>query len=850
MPSRSLPSPGDKRPEASEFRQRAWLERLVAAAVVICLCLVILAWTLRLWEADLAILPSKNGDTNVVAMSVKSLVDNGWRLRNPHLGMPFGQQLFDFPFVDNLSMSLMKLLSLFTRNYAVIMNLFFFLTFPLTAITSLFVLRSFDISYPSAIVASLLYVFLPYHFIRGGEGHLFLSAYYLVPVIVMLCVWLWKDELDAPTLDGANGSRISRPLAFALLAVLLIGSGEFYYAFFACFLLCVAGVGGSFFSHRMRPLALAIGLSTLVAFAVVLNNAPSLLYMWYHGANKVAAFRAPQESEIYGLKISQMLLPVTGHRLPYFRRLKDTYNSLAPEVNENDSATLGVVGGFGFLFLLASLLWQSKEKAGELFRPLATLTVAAVFLGTIGGFGSLFNFLVYPQFRCYNRISVYIAFLSLFTAALLLDALKRRMELRQYGTWMWHGSLAAVLLIGILDQTTTAFVPNYQESKAEDHNDAAFVKEIEAAVPRSAMIFQLPTVPFPEGPPVQRMIDQDLLKGYLDSNTLRWSYGSVTGREDALWGERVTHQPLDSMVQQLAFAGFSGIYIDRYGYSDSGRTIEYQLSQLLGESQLVSGNGRLAFFNLTSLAKSMRAKYTPEEWREKHAKALTQSIVGTPQANYSGAGASAVTVNSSTGVTSGDVIFAYVGTQSSTNITVTTPTGWTLLAGPINPGTGINSYLFQRISDGTDGANYTFNFSGAVSLVAYATQITYSGVNNITPVDGSVTTTTAILSTSMVLPAVTPTGTSDLLIASVQDYGGFSGVAISGMTNQQNTGESTFFDHQLSSSGSTGTQTVTNLNSSVSTGFLFAVAPAAPTPTLYQSKMSPTTSSAIWVTSR
>src|ERR1039457_6261900 len=35
MPSRSLPPPGDKRPGASEFPQRAWPERLVAAAVVI-----------------------------------------------------------------------------------------------------------------------------------------------------------------------------------------------------------------------------------------------------------------------------------------------------------------------------------------------------------------------------------------------------------------------------------------------------------------------------------------------------------------------------------------------------------------------------------------------------------------------------------------------------------------------------------------------------------------------------------------------------------------------------------------------------------------------------------------------
>ncbi|MFZ0244365.1 hypothetical protein [Candidatus Binatus sp.] len=619
MRSRSLPSSRDKR-VASEFRQRVWLERLIAAVASICLCLVILACVLRLWDADLTVLPQKNGDAIINAMSVKSLVDSGWWLRNPHLGMPFGQQLFDAPFVDNLSMALMKLLSPFTRNYAVLMNLFFLLTFPITVITSLFVLRSFAISYPSALVVSLLYAFLPYHFLRG-EAHLFLSAYYLVPVVVMICVWLWKDELDIVSQD-ANGSRISRRLAFVMLAVLLVGSGENYYAFFGCFLFCVAGAGGFFSSHRMRPLALAVGLSTLVALVVLLNSAPSLLYMWHHGANKVAAFRGPQESEIYGLKISQLLLPVDGHRLRYFSHLKDSYDSLAPQVNENGTATLGVVGGLGFLFLLASLLWQGQEGDGGLFRPLAALNAAAVFFGTIGGFGSLFNFVVYSQFRGYNRISVYIAFLSLFAVALLLEALKRRMELRHYGTWMWYGSLAAVLLIGILDQTTTAMVPNYEDSKAEGRNDAAFVKEIETAVPPRAMIFQLPIVPFPTNPPVVRMVDYDLLKGYLHSETLRWSYGSVKGREDARWGKRVTEQPLDSVVRQLAFAGFSGIYIDRYGYKDSGLEIESQLSQFLRESPLVSQNARLAFFSLTSLTEWMRARYTPEQWRDKHDQAL------------------------------------------------------------------------------------------------------------------------------------------------------------------------------------------------------------------------------------
>lgn len=189
-----------------------------------------------------------------------------------------------------------------------------------------------------------------------------------------------------------------------------------------------------------------------------------------------------------------------------------------------------------------------------------------------------------------------------------------------------------------------------------------------------------------------------------------------------------------------------------------------------------------------------------------------------------GANATSITINSSTGVAFGDVIFAYVGTQSASAIDVTTPTGWTLISGPLTQG-GVQSYLFQRISDGTDGASYTFNFSGAV-LVGYASQITYRGVDNTTPVDGSITTASQVSGTSLVLPAVSPVGSADLLVAFIQDYGGFSDTAaISGMTLVSSAAFDVFHQ-QLTASGSTGTRTCTNLNSSVSTGFLFAVKPS------------------------
>jgi hypothetical protein len=205
---------------------------------------------------------------------------------------------------------------------------------------------------------------------------------------------------------------------------------------------------------------------------------------------------------------------------------------------------------------------------------------------------------------------------------------------------------------------------------------------------------------------------------------------------------------------------------------------------------------------------------------------MSISIVGTPQGTYVNPGVSVITINSSTGVTTGDVIFCFVGTESSPAVTVTTPSGWTLIAGPITPTTGINSYLFQRISDGTDGANYTFNFSGATGIVE-ASQITYRGVNNTTPINGSVTTASQTSGTSFVLPAVTPTGLADLLVAFVEDYSGFSTGVISGMTQESTVGGINYiFDQQLASSGSTGTRTATGLTSGVSTGFLFAVVPA------------------------
>ena len=65
--------------------------------------------------------------------------------------------------------------------------------------------------------------------------------------------------------------------------------------------------------------------------------------------------------------------------------------------------------------------------------------------------------------------------------------------------------------IGLVDQTNEFFVPAYAQSAASFRSDENFVRRIEEKVAPGAMIYQLPFMPFPEGPPGEMA----LLRGYL-----------------------------------------------------------------------------------------------------------------------------------------------------------------------------------------------------------------------------------------------------------------------------------------------------------------------------------------------
>ena len=387
---------------------------------------------MQLHRARLGVMFEYGGDAVYHSTLVKGIIDHGWYLRNPSVGVPWGLELYDFPMPENLNFLIIKLLTLFSSDYALVFNLFFLLMFPLVAATALFVLRHFNVSYLSSLLASLLYTFVPYHFFRN-EHHLFLSAYYTVPLAVMVALWIASGAMVVESRDeqGARQKWLSlrnRKFVAALVICLLISAVGVYFAFFACFFLVVAGISATIYQRNARPLLAAAVLVAVIFTGLVANLLPNINYIRQHGDTGIVR-REAAESEMYGLKITQLVLPMSQHRIKWLADLKEKYNE-APLVNENDNATLGATGTVGFLALVFWLFYRKPDAAhinqkGErgLLNHLSVFNAAAVILGTIGGLGALFALLVSPQIRTYNRISIYIAFFSLFAVALLLDRL-------------------------------------------------------------------------------------------------------------------------------------------------------------------------------------------------------------------------------------------------------------------------------------------------------------------------------------------------------------------------------------------------------------------------------------------
>jgi phosphoglycerol transferase len=665
----SAPSLGERALPWLPARAGAILGALVAAA----LSTLVAALVLNVGEGHLS-QPwnyASEGDTKFYLLLIKGMLSHGSYQVNPSLGAPFGLQLYDFPQGgDNLNLLFVRALGLFSHNPAWVLNVFFLLTFPLAAASAFAALRLLRVSVGAALVGATIFALLPYHFYRG-ESQVLLSAYWGVPLGALLFMRLWSEpglfarrgerrrasELGdhsapagTPPLEGVTraGARARAWLSPATLLTvaccLVVGSTGLYYAVFALLLL-LTGSLIALLAGRGRLTALS-GLlaAALIAATLAANLAPTLAYRSAHGAN-TAIKRTTIEADQFGLRLTDLLLPVEAHRLSALSTVNQRYiEATSTGYCEACYENLGAVGSVGFLWLALVALLAIAGIAGaggtagalarraqprSLYRPAALGVSLSFVLATIGGVSSAIAFFVTRDIRGWNRISLFIAFFSLLAFALLLDAGLRRLSARvaSRGVALACALLVcgAVLALGVLDETSSFFVPKYEKDAKQWVSDTAFVREIEGRMPSGAAIFQLPYVPFPEGygatgtsvsaPNPNFGTTYELARGPIHSSGLRWSYGAIKGRP-ADWQAPLATQPLYLSLAAAAADGFQGLWVDPHGYSASARPrLAPALERLLGGSgaggvgPLYSPAHDLMFFDLRPFAALLARSY-------------------------------------------------------------------------------------------------------------------------------------------------------------------------------------------------------------------------------------------------
>lgn len=584
--------------------------------LTVAVSLLALTWVLKLWQANLSFPFSYNsnlsGDEFPTAMYIKGIIENGWYLRNNTVGVPAGLEMFDFPMADNLHFLLFKFISLFVGNWAAVMNLFYLTTFPLTVITALFVFRRLHISNPLAAIGSILFAFLPYHFLRG-EVHIFLAGIYVIPLSSLVILRICSGTPPFIKRNQAGGENYDlfnlRSMGYVLIALLTASAGV-YYAFFACFFLVVAGIYAAYNHKSLKRLVAAGIVIAIIATGLLVNILPSLVYQHTNGRNPEAAARSADETVAYGVTITSMIFPVLGHRIDLLNRM--TASALRRAPSAAWSPSLGLIGASGLLFLFGWLI-LARGRESYINKPflsmldtLSVLNISAILLAVVGGFSLTFALIVSPQIRAYNRIDIYIGFFSILAVMLVLEILRRRYVKTNNRRAIYYGILLIILVGGMLDQTSNHTVPDYAANERYFSSDEAFVRKIEEVLPRGAMVFQMPYLPFPESPAVNKMNDYNHLRGYLHSETLRWSYPAMRGRDGDRWQKEISSKPTGQMLTELAAAGFSGMYINRNGYSDRAEKFEQELESELKEKPIVNEDDSLVFFDMSSYVEKTR----------------------------------------------------------------------------------------------------------------------------------------------------------------------------------------------------------------------------------------------------
>jgi phosphoglycerol transferase len=622
-------------------------QRLIVLILGIALTFCVLAALGLFHNLDLSKPLVYSGDALEALSMVKNIVQQDATER---LNTPFGYNLPENLFWKTIHLFfypsivlLIKIIGVFREDPVKVINMYYIITYLMTSVAFIYAAMHLRIPSVAAVPLSLLYSFLPYHYL-SGVSHLYPVSYYSVPLICLILIWVWSPDppFFQKTKDSFRLILFNYKSIFSIVVLFFLLPTHNYFNFFALYLALVSGISAALYRRSVIYLCSGILLAGLMLGSLYKEQIYASIYSVFNKeayaeyVHQKALSKQSQpisiagDSEVYALRPVQLLLPLKEHRVEALRKLGNFHVKIN-RFSGSGSSAIGILGSMGFIYLLFALLYI-REKEPLLYNQLAILNIFAILLATVGGLSSLIstlsNYYLTQEFplsqaRSYDRISVFIAFFCFLALTIPLKRLYDKIlyskspekRIKIPGVVFAVALSCAILVIGIFDQVThrAALHPSNCSEYISDKN---FIDKIERVVGDGGKIFQLPFVihhPSSGLGCINQMFYADHLKGYIHSDDLKWTYGGDSGTFQTTWYKYTAAASVERMLTSLFLYDFDGIVIDRFGFKDGGEKIESDLRSIFGCAPWVSDDKRYAFFALSGAKNDFLQRHSKSE---------------------------------------------------------------------------------------------------------------------------------------------------------------------------------------------------------------------------------------------
>lgn len=521
------------------------------------------------------------------------------------LGAPYGANTYDFYVFDIGLFVIQYLIALFSPNFIVGFNIFLIGGAWLNGMAALYSLRRLKFPAPVSVMSAVIYSSLPYFFMRYS-AHTYLAYYFAAPLAIVIAIELYREEF---VFDFKKEHRKQSIVNGIILFV--IGTTGVYYAVFSCLYFLMVAMLRGMEDLKLRstlPSIKAIGITFL---GFVVGVLPSALYWLKHGLPQLFKTRTGfmWYGEVYGLKLTELILPNVHSRIHKFHTLRNSYDEVFG-FNESMTASLGLVLTIGLAIAFVYIFRIAKSDKKDILRPVSLLIVASIILAMKGGIGT-FLAIFFPFVRSYNRISVFIAFLCAIALTwgltALYNLLKTKIKAKIVLDVLSLVVLLGIMVGGVYEQSFIIF--NLEEGyKILYDNDDEFINDVvsyaDSLDPDDDMVdcLFLPYMEFPEN----TMPTADFLIGYepmllcVHSERLGVSFGAPKGRD---YSDKLCDVSKSGADENINFAidnGYDGIIIDFGAIQTMTPELYTHLVNRLGEPDYISS--KYAFWSLEDLA--------------------------------------------------------------------------------------------------------------------------------------------------------------------------------------------------------------------------------------------------------